>query len=66
MKPITISTIKVRRLSNGDIIELNTPLYMNIDGINGYLFISNNRVYWSYSIDGVMMCPDVTQYFELL
>ena len=55
-----------KRILNGEIIDLITPQYLKQDSIYGYLFESNNQVYWIYVSDNIPICNNVTQYFQKL
>lgn len=53
-----------KRISNGELIDLEKPLYTKQDGIYGYLILSNKIIYFIYETDGTLNCNDVTQYFN--
>jgi hypothetical protein len=53
-----------KRISSGEIIDLINPLYIDYDGIKGYLIQSNNNIYHFFDIGDGIQCHCVTQYFE--
>ncbi len=52
-----------KRISNGHIYNFPSPMYIEWDGIPGYLVESNNELYHFYSSDDVICMQCVTQYF---
>jgi len=55
-----------KRLSNNETVNLIEPLYIQWDGIYGYLVESNGDIYHIYAIDGEIYQQCVTKYFELM
>jgi hypothetical protein len=56
--------MKYKRISNGEIMDLTLPMYIQWDGINGYLILSIvGEIYHFYSMDDSICMQCVTQYF---
>jgi hypothetical protein len=55
-----------KRLSNNETVDLSEPLYIQWNGLNGYLVESNGEIYHFFTVDAALEKECVTEYFEKL
>jgi hypothetical protein len=55
-----------KRLSNHSVYDLSEPMYIDWDGIYGYLVESHSQIYHFYNVDEGIQKQCVTEYFEKL
>jgi len=57
--------MKLKRKSNNEVYNLYEPLYLNWNGIYGYLVANNKKVYFFSAFSDSVEMDDVSEEFDL-